>query len=385
MAPLGGRETHIMNANAMTAAAQFASRPYDQRFASLYDLQAFTGRRRQNSRGKVMSTRALEFTVDPEKPRTHLLVQSEASGAIAEPTHWSFSQLAQLAGAPAGYLRGLAARGLTPLVADNMNAGFKIMRDVEDVGVLITRDPDDNSLELRAATGPNYGRIWDHDVATALVDRFGDGVSGDWKVPGEFGKDVVVTKANTTLYASDRDMFVFLADEKNRITIPNRRDGKSGSLARGFFVWNSEVGNTSIGMAMFLFDFACCNRIIWGDQGFEEIRLRHTVSAPDRWLAEVTPTLLAYANAKATPVEAKLMAAQQQRIDDLDKFFASRKFTQKDTALFKQAHIRDEGRPIETLWDAVTAVTAHAKTIPFQDDRVAFERAGGAILDLVAA
>jgi hypothetical protein len=26
----------------------------------------------------------------------------------------------------------------------------------------------------------------------------GDGVTGPWKVPGEFGKDVVVTKANTT-------------------------------------------------------------------------------------------------------------------------------------------------------------------------------------------
>jgi hypothetical protein len=34
-------------------------------------------------------------------------------------------------------------------------------------------------------------------------------------VPGEFGQRVAVTKQNTTLYASDRDMFVFLADEED--------------------------------------------------------------------------------------------------------------------------------------------------------------------------
>lgn len=39
-----------------------------------------------------------------------------------------------------------------------------------------------------------------------------------------------ITKQSTTLYASDRDMWVFLADEHNRIELPNRRNGKTGSL-----------------------------------------------------------------------------------------------------------------------------------------------------------
>jgi hypothetical protein len=39
----------------------------------------------------------------------------------------------------------------------------------------------------------------------------------------------------------------------------------------------------------------------------------------------------------------------------------------------------------ETLWDAVTAVTAHARSIGHQDTRVAMERIGGKLLDLVAA
>src|SRR5205085_2945852 len=97
----------------------------------------------------------------------------------------------------------------------------------------------------------------------ALVERFGDGVSGHWRVPGEFGNRITVTKENTTLFASDRDMFVFLADEDRRIDVPGRRNG-SGSMARGFFVWNSETGDKTLGLGFFLFDYVCANRIVWG-------------------------------------------------------------------------------------------------------------------------
>ncbi len=97
-------------------------------------------------------------------------------------------------------------------------------------------------------------------------------------------------------------MFVFLADEDRRIEIPNRRDGKPGSLARGFFVWNSEVGNTTLGAGFFLFDYVCSNRYVWGADQYTEIRIRHTSGAPDRWLEEVTPVLREYAEGSAKPV-----------------------------------------------------------------------------------
>ena len=47
-------------------------------------------------------------------------------------------------------------------------------------------------------------------------------------------------------------------------------------------------------------------------------------------------------------------------------------------------HAAEEDRPIETLWDAATAVTAFAKTIKYQDERVALEKIGGDIIDLAA-
>lgn len=375
----------------MQASRQWASRPADERFTSLPDLYKRVHTSRENSTASVVSTRKIEVQPHPADPRRGITIAGDYGSA--DPTNWSFGQLAQLAGAPAAYLRKLPA----PIVADAMNYGLRFNRDAEDVGLLRTSghvrvDPEPgydvavtDHLELRAATGPRYGRIWNDDIVGALMQKFGDGVTGDFKVPGEFGKDVPITNENTTIYGSDRDMFVFLADERNRIEMKDRRDGKSGSLARGFFVWNSEVGAQSIGAAFFLFDYVCMNRIVWGVKEFSEIRLRHTVSAPDRWLEEITPVLMEYSNASAGPIEQTIAAAQQKKFDDdLDDFLAKR-FSKSEAVAVQAAHEREEGRPIESLWDVTTAVTAHAKTLPNQDARVAMERRGGAILDLVAA
>ncbi len=250
--------------------------------------------------------------------------------------------------------------------------------------MLLTRDGDGASLA--AVTGPNYGRVWNSTVIDSLHERFGDGVTGDFRVPGEFGKAVNVTKDNTTLYASDRDMFVFLADEKNRVDVPNRRNGESGSMARGFFVWNSEVGASTLGIATFLFDYVCMNRIVWGATKYREIRIRHTSGAPHRWLEEVEPAIRSYAQSETHSITAAIEAAKAKRIgsrEEVAKFLASR-FTKSQAKNIKAAHFADEGRPIETLWDSVTGITAYARSIQYQDQRVALEREAGKVLDLVA-
>lgn len=361
----------------MQASRQWSTRPADERFTSLPDLYDVVKKGRDNSISRVTSTRQIAFEPHPGDTTKGLV--ASVGGDMAIPTNWAFGQAAQLAGAPASYLKKLPA----PMVADCLNYGLRFLRDAEEVGTLISRM--DGTDEMRAATGPRYGRIWNEDIVGALMNKFGDGRTGNFRVPGEFGKQVEITKANTTIYGSDRDIFVFLADEENRIDVDNRRGGQKGSLARGFFVWNSEVGAQSIGAAFFLFDYVCMNRIVWGVQQFKEVRLRHTASAPDRWLEEITPVLIEYSNSAAAPVEATIKAAQEKKLeDDLDAFL-NKRFSKGEASAIKQAHIREEGRPIETLWDATTAVTAYAKTIPHQDARVEMERKGGAILDLVAA
>jgi hypothetical protein len=364
------------------ASHEWSSRPEDQRFTSLIELAEHCERARTLSSAKVVSTRSIEAR--PVDGDSRALVVVGPNGNALAPTNWAFGQLATRAGAPAGYLRDLPA----PLAADCINFGLA-RKDAEDTGVLLRKDPS-GIATLNAVTGPNYGRVWNATIARSLVERFGDGVSpGGFKVPGEFGKDVPITKANTTLYASDRDMFVFLADEANRIEVKDRRDGKSGAMARGFFVWNSETGAQTFGISTFLFDYVCCNRIVWGAQDVKEIKIRHTSSAPDRWIEEVVPAIERYAESSTKSITDAIEAAKAARLtsgveqserEQAVQAFLTKRFTRSQAKAISAAHLADEGRPIETVWDAVTGATAYARGIGFMDERVEIERKAGQLM-----
>jgi hypothetical protein len=353
------------------ASKQWRDRPADQRFTSLLELNDHLIGVKNNSRGRVISSRSLQVVPDEQD---NIFVQGPDGGS-AEVTHHAFGQLSSRVGAPAGYLRDLPA----PIAADCLNYGLRFNRDIADIGVLLYKNG--GPAQLRAVTGPAYGRVWNATISQALVDRFGDGITGNFRVPGEFKKRVAVTKDNTTLFASDRDMFVFLADEDHRITVPNRRDGKPGDMARGFFVWNSEVGASTFGVATFLFDYVCCNRIVWGADEYREIRIRHTASAPDRWIEEVAPAIQAYANSSTASIVKAIAAAKANRINDVEDFLKKR-FTKSQVSSIQAAHMADEQRPIETLWDAATGITAYARSVTYQNERVNLERQAGLVLDM---
>jgi ParB family chromosome partitioning protein len=93
------------------------------------------------------------------------------------PTHWSFGQLCSLVSAPASYMRQLPA----PLAGINLQHGLLSHR----AELVKTLEADDGRIELRAVTGPEYGRIWDHELVAAVMKIAGNG-TGDtrWKVPG---------------------------------------------------------------------------------------------------------------------------------------------------------------------------------------------------------
>jgi acetyl-CoA C-acetyltransferase len=132
------------------------------------------------------------------------------------PTHWSFGQLCSLVGAPSSYMRQLPA----PLAGINLQHGLLSHR----AELVKTLEADDGRVELRAVTGPDYGRIWDHELVAAVMKIAGNG-TGDtrWKVPGVLdwatmmhNPFVDIIKGTTTLYASDRDVFLFLVDDNYR-------------------------------------------------------------------------------------------------------------------------------------------------------------------------
>jgi hypothetical protein len=109
---------------------------------------------------------------------------------------------------------------------------------------------------VRSLTSTTYGRIWDEDVVKSVIRMNTD---GRWKVPAASYTNANPKRA-TTLYASDRDVFVFLVDPDHPIEVP----GESGPLFRGFFLSNSEVGSATCSLTCFLYRYVCDNRIVWG-------------------------------------------------------------------------------------------------------------------------
>lgn len=361
-----------MNNPSLKAHNEWATRPDDERFISLDEMQGHFDTLQRESRSLVVSNHQIKLEPASYGAESGLAL-SGPNGQGYEPSNWSFGQLATLAGAPAGYLRTLPPE----MASDCVNYGLRFNRDPESIGVLISRNGGD---KLRACTGPNYGRIWNSEVVRQLRSFAGDGVSGTWRVPGEFGRAVTVTRDNTTLYGSDRDMFVFLADEINRIEVPNRRDGKSGTLARGVYVWNSEVGAATFGVGLFLFDFICCNRIVWGMDQYKEIKFRHTACAPDRFFHQARPALMAYANSATAGVTEAIEAARRDKPADIKEFLATR-FGPRVGEKIAKVHEIEENRPIETRWDVVVGASAYARAIEYQDARVEFEKTAGALLN----
>ena len=291
VANLGGGQSRMELSN------QWLRRPSDERFLSLSALQASVKARAEATTTILSKTKLVTFEApEPEKIEdTHILKVVTDEGEV-EPTHWSFGQLAGLAGAPAGYLRKLPSQ----IVAQNLNYGLRYLRQVEDVK-LYARTGED----LRAATGPDYSRIFDHEVVEAVRQIAGDGIGDtNWKVPGVmdwrtmvYNPNVAPTLDTTTLYASDRDVFIFLVDDRNPIVVGKVRDPRTGEMVddimfRGFYVKNSEVGAGAMTIATFYLRAICCNRIMWGVEGFETISMRHSKNAPARFIEEARPALL---------------------------------------------------------------------------------------------
>ena len=365
------------------ASKQHMSRPADERYTSLYELAAAGSYRKENSRRRDMANkqlRVLPSTTDQMDVAVEF-TSSKGSG-IGKMTHWSFGQMCALGGVPSEFLRSEKMPGA--LAADTINWGLHVNRGVEDVNVnlFFPRDSENKlQIEMRSVNGPNYGAIWDADIDDILCKEFGDGRTGSFRIPGHFNGQYDGTKENTTLYAGDRDSFRFLADEEHRVTVPNRRDGKSGTLARGFMMRNSEVGASRFVLTAFLFDYMCCNHMIWNVGQFHEIAIRHTSGAPFRWNDEIKPFLRELAQAPLADIDTAVRNAQQAKIKgDVEEFLATRFGTKTIVPLIQNAHFLEEGRPIETVWDAVTGATAYARELAHIDTRVKIERDAGKLL-----
>jgi hypothetical protein len=129
--------------------SEWFNRPDDERFLSLTELRDAVQARSQRSRTRVVETQRIHVEASRDDAERLTLMLPDSDRPVA-PTHWSFGQLTSLVGAPAHYLRQLPA----PLAAINLQYGLTSNR-AEQVKTL---EVENGRLELRAVTGPDYGR-----------------------------------------------------------------------------------------------------------------------------------------------------------------------------------------------------------------------------------
>lgn len=356
--------------------SEWYSRPDDEKFLSLDDLYENVRRRADRARTRVVESRdvRVEASMDNAE-RLSLIVPGEPE-PIA-PTNWSFGQLSSLVGAPASYLRGLPAA----LAGINLQHGLLSHRG-EQVKLLKTHE---SRAELRAVTGPDYGRIWDHELVAAVMKIAGNGVSDTrWKVPGvldwrsmRYNPYVDVTRETTTLYASDRDVFLFLVDDTHPIEAGKLPNGEPDLFFRGFYCWNSEVGSKTLGIATFYLRAVCMNRNLWGVENFEEISIRHSKFAANRFAHEAAPALESFADSSPMSFIEGIKTARGRIVartdEDRDSFLRKNGFSKTDTAKIIQSVIAEEGHPPASLFDFVQGITAHARAKSNQDTRLEIE------------
>lgn len=364
--------------------SEWFSRPDDERFLSLTELYDAVKGRANRATARTVESRAVRVEASRDNAERLALIVPGQEEPIS-PTHWSFGQLCSLVGAPATYMRQLPA----PLAGINLQHGLLSHR----AELVKTYEADEGRIELRAVTGPDYGRIFDHELIAAVMKIAGNGV-GDtmWKVPGVLdwatmthNPFVDITKDTTTLYASDRDVFVFLVDDTHPIEAGRLPNGEPDLYFRGFYCWNSEVGSKTLGIASFYLRAVCMNRNLWGVENFEQITIRHSKFAAQRFAHEAAPALSSFANSSPAPFVAGIKAARERIVartdEDRESFLRRRGFSKAETGKIIETVLQEEGRPPESIFDFVQGMTAHARTKAHQDSRLELEAKAKVLLE----
>ena len=230
--------TSVSTMTAYTAHREWATRPPDERFDSVQALYEAARTRRLRTEERRIET--VDFGT--EAVSDEVLALRDPSGQTAALTHWSFEQLAAIAGAPPKYLRTLPA----PIASAAINHGLQRQR--RDQHQLFTDQA--APWTVHAITSPRYARVHHDELAGRVLDLMSSHPA--WHLPlgykdGEFGAARVPSGA----YLGDRDMFLFLVDGNRDLDDPT--DRSQSGLFRGFILRNSDVGAAALTLDVFLF------------------------------------------------------------------------------------------------------------------------------------
>ena len=153
-------------------------------------------------------------------------------------------------------------------------------------------------------------------------------------------------------------MFLLLVDGINPIEAGRLPVGSPDVCFRGFY-WNSEVGSKTLGIASFHLRAVCMNRNLWGVENFEQITIRHSKFAAQRFAHEAAPALTNFANSSSAPFVAGIAAALQRIVartdEDRDSFLHKNGFSKADISKVIEAVLGEENRKPESIFDSCGA------------------------------
>jgi hypothetical protein len=376
------------------ASSQWADRPADERFWNLEELRSACDVARRNSQTATVPMQDLSAVVLPGGSEVGLL---GPRGNPSRFSHYAFGQFCGTVKAPASYLRQLPA----PVAAECLNVGIS-RSDAGDRDLLFHRN---GGLTLRASLSGVYDRVWDSDVCELLQKLDGwRAPAGRW-VGEQQGQSRIATAedilpgqiniapgdkiAASGLYASDHDMFAFLVAPDRVIS-----DGAGGSLMRGIFARNSEVGDSSLVFTFFLMQAVCGNHIVWNATGVHEIRVRHVGEGTLRKAFRGFSTQLRAYHDAAPEEERGIRAARdlvlgntkQEVLDEILRYCRTHSIPLGNAKISRGLDVAEShedwyGNP-RTLWAAVAGITQASQETGFADDRAEVDRAAGKLLKM---
>jgi len=125
-----------------------------------------------------------------------------------------------------------------------------------------------------------------------------------------------------------------------------------------------------------------------GTENFEEITIRHSKFAAQRFAHEAAPALTNFANSSPAPFIAGIRAARERVVarndEDRSDFLRKRGFSKAETGKIIETVLSEEGRPPESIFDFVQGITALARGKTHQDTRLELEGKARKLLERAA-
>lgn len=355
---------------------EWARRPEDQRYGSLDALWEACNSRRERSRSDIYDIRGLTL----ESMNGGIAIHHR--DGILVPTNYGFGAMARRIGMSRGFAEKLTPGTLTTVFREQLP-----LQERQEDKLLIVDSEDGSLSRLQTVTSEKYTRVWDADLV-AMTQRIQERIPG-LHLPPAWKKELGGEIATGGAYASDHDCFIFMIDGGSLLEAP---DGKE--LHRGFYAWNSEVGDKTVGFSSFYFRQCCGNHIISGGQCGVTIKMKHTASVNDR-IRSIIGKIGEYMQSSPQEEQRQIQAAYNAKlpeakepkdfIRELQALAVKNKanLTNQDLS-HAVAFAKSEEGACETVWQLVQGLTAYARTIDWIDKREALEREAGKLMSFSA-